>query len=104
MMLRVGPGKKIKEQHDEEQEYDRMKYDYIFPRSGRRIDVAKADGRGGHEAKIDEIEPGMDLSLQQVQASVNDGKIERNLDIVEEQEQDRPLGRTGLVEYLGGKE
>jgi len=66
MVPRVGPGEKIEEQHDEEQEYDRMKYDRIFPRSGCGIDVSEADGRGSHETEIDEIEPGMGSSLQQV--------------------------------------
>src|SRR5579859_4906961 len=46
----------------------------------------------------------MSLSLQQVESTVNDGKIEGNLYVVEEQKQDRPLGRSGFVENLGGKE
>ena len=104
MMPGVDPGEKVQEEDDEEKEYERMKYDNVFPRSSRWIDVPETDCRGGHEAEIDEVEPGMSLSLQQVESSVNDGKIEGNLDVVEEQEQDRPLGRSGFVENLGGKE
>ena len=104
MMPGVDPGEKVQEEHDEEKEYDRMKYDNVFPRSSRWIDVPETDCRGGHEAEIDKVEPGMNLSLQQVESSVNDGEIEGNLDVVEEQEQDRPLGRSGFVKNLGGKE
>jgi hypothetical protein len=104
MMPGVDPGEKVQEQYDEDQEYYRMKYDHVFPVSGRGIDISETDGRGGHEAEIDEIEPGMGLSLQQVQSAVNDGKIESDLDVVQEEEQDRSLGRTGFVENLGGKE
>ena len=104
MMPGVDPGEEVQEEDDEEKEYDRMKYDNVFPRSSRWIDVPETDCRGGHEAEIDEVEPGMSLSLQQVESSVNDRKIEGDLDVVEEQEQDRPLGRSGFVENLGGKE
>src|SRR5579863_5812937 len=104
MMPGVDPGEKVQEEYDEEKEYDRMHYDHVFPPSGRWIDVSKTDCRGGHEAEINEIEPGMSFSLQQVESSVYDGKIEGNLDVVEKQEQDRPLGRSGFVENLGGKE
>ena len=104
MMSGIAPGEKVQEQHDEEQEYDGMKDDDELPMIGRRIDVSEADRRGGHEAEIDEIEPGMRRSPQEAQPAVNDGKIEGDLDIVQEQEQDRPLGRTGFVKYLGGKE
>lgn len=88
MMPGIDPGEKVQEEHDEEKEYDRMKDDHVFPSSGRRIDVSETDCRGSHEAEIDEVEPGMSLSLQQVEPSVYDGKIEGNLDVVEEQEQD----------------
>jgi hypothetical protein len=100
----VDPGEKVKEEHDEEKEYDRVKDDHVLPRISRWIDVSETDCRGGHKAEIDEVEPGMSLSLQQVEPTVYDGKIEGNLDVVEEQEQDRPLGRSGFVENLGGKE
>lgn len=103
-MMSVDPGKKVQEEHDEEQEYDRVKYDHVFSRNGCRINVSETDCRGSHETKIDEIEPGMCSSLQQAEPSVNDRKIEGNFDVVEEQKQDRPLGRTGFVEDLGGKE
>lgn len=92
MMLRVDPGEKVQKEHDEEQEYEGMNYDHVFPRCGCGIDVSETDCRGGHEAEIDEVEPGMSLSLQQVQSAVNNGKIEGNLDVVKEQEKDGPLG------------
>src|SRR5690242_4606308 len=96
----IAPGEKVQEEYDEEQEYDRMKYDHVFPRIGRGIDVSETDRRGRHETEIDEIEPGVRVCLQQVQAAVNDSEIKGNLDVVEEEEQDRPPGRTGFVEDL----
>jgi len=104
MMPAVHPGKEVQEEDDEEKEYDRMKYDNVFPWSRRWKDVPETDCRGGHEAEIDEVKPGMSLSLQQVESPVNDSKIEGNLDVVEEQEQYRPLGGSGFVENLGSKE
>ena len=100
----VNPGEKVQEQYDEEQEYYRMNYDHIFSQIGCWIDVSETDCGGCHKTEIDEIEPGMNLSLQQVQSSINNGKIEGDLDVIEEQEQDRPLGRTGFIKDLGGKE
>jgi len=103
-MSGVPPREKVQEQHDEEQEYYRMKDDHIFPWIGRWIDISEADCRGGHETEVDKVEPGMSISPQQVQSSVNDGKIKANFDVIEKQQQYRPPGRSGFVKDLGRKE
>jgi len=43
MMPAVDPGEKVQEEDDEEKEYDRMKYDNVFPESSRRINVPETD-------------------------------------------------------------
>lgn len=94
------PAEKIYEKAHENEKDKGLAAHQNLARIGNRMDIAVAQRGRGHKAVVEVVDSGPGLGIEQVQAGINQPEVECNLNVIEQQQQDGPVGRPGMGKHI----